>query len=248
MHGATYFRHGIADRKTSSALYLKEKVYDKTIGRWTIGCADAIAAVSAFDMQQCRETSDVSPDRLHLIPNAVDVEKFHPPAEDGDRPPTVTFLGRLEQWKGANSFIQIARKVLQDVPETLFQMPGDGRLRTKLMADARDLNRNIRFLGEVNHERIPELLRQSSVLLLPSFIEGLPTSCLEALASGTAVVATDTGGPSGVIHDGLTGFLFPRGGLAAFADPVLRPLRGPVLPRRFGHDGRCPLAHQTSLT
>src|SRR3989440_4430610 len=100
MHGATYFRHGIADRKTSSALFLKEKLYDTTIGRWTIGCADAIAAVSAFDMQQCRETFDVSPDRLHLIPNAVDVEKFHPPAEDGDRPPTVTFLGRLEQWKG----------------------------------------------------------------------------------------------------------------------------------------------------
>src|SRR6058998_3761144 len=178
MHGATYFRHGIADRKTSSALYLKEKVYDKTIGRWTIGCADAIAAVSAFDMQQCRETFDVNPDRLHLIPNAVDVEKFHPPAEDGDRPPTVTFLGRLEQWKGANSFIQIARKVLQEVPETLFQMAGDGPLRNKLMADARDLNRNIRFLGEVNHERIPELLRQSSVLLLPSFIEAFPLPVL----------------------------------------------------------------------
>src|SRR6266705_2142153 len=59
---------------------LKEKLYDKTIGRWTIGCADAIAAVSTFDMHQCRETFDVSPDRLHLIPNAVDVEKFHPPA------------------------------------------------------------------------------------------------------------------------------------------------------------------------
>src|SRR3989475_3270711 len=141
MHGATYQGHGIADRRTSAALFLKERVYDKTIGRWTIGCADAIAAVSAFDMQQCRETFDVSPDRLHLIPNAVDVEKFHPPAEDGDRPPTVTFLGRLEQWKGANSFIQIARKVLQEVPETLFQMAGDGPLRNKLIADARDLNR-----------------------------------------------------------------------------------------------------------
>src|SRR3989442_3983435 len=235
MHGATYFRHGIADRKTSSALYLKEKVYDKTIGRWTIGCADAIAAVSAFDMQQCRETFDVNPDRLHLTPSAVDVEKFPPPAEDGDRPPTVTFLGRLEQWKGANSFIQIARKVLQEVPETLFQMAGDGPLRNKLMADARDLNRSIRFLGEVNHERIPELLRQSSVLLLPSFIEGLPTSCLEALASGTAVLASVTGGPPQIIPGRETRFLFPRRELDGFADPLVLPLTEPRIALR-----KCP--------
>src|SRR3989475_9115297 len=248
MHGATYQGQGIADRRISGALFLKEKVYDKTLGRWTIGSADAIAAVSAFDMQQCRETFDVSPDRLHLIPNAVDVEKFHPPAEDGDRPPTVTFLGRLEQWKGANSFIQIARKVLQEVPETLFQMAGDGPLRNKLMADARDLNRSIRFLGEVNHERIPELLRQSSVLLLPSFIEGLPTSCLEALASGTAVVASDTGGGSEIIPDGQTGFLWPRGGLGAFPHRVLRLLRDPGIARPMGPNRRALVEHLYSWT
>jgi len=248
MHGATYFRHGIADRKTSSALFLKEKLYDTTIGRWTIGCADAIAAVSAFDMQQCRETFDVNPDRLHLIPNAVDVEKFHPPAEDAERPPMVTFLGRLEQWKGANSFIQIARRVLQQVPEAHFQMAGDGPLRNKLETDARDLNGNIRFLGEVNHARIPELLRQSSVLLLPSFIEGLPTSCLEALASGTAVVASDTGGVSEIIRDGETGFLCPRGDLDGFADRVVHLLRDPELARRMGRNGRALVEHQYSWT
>jgi glycosyltransferase involved in cell wall biosynthesis len=248
MHGATYFRHGIADRKTSSALFLKEKLYDKTIGRWTIGCADAIAAVSAFDMHQCRETFDVSPDRLHLIPNAVDVEKFHPPVEDADRPPTVTFLGRLEQWKGANSFIQIARRVLQEVPEARFQMVGDGPLRKKLMTDARDLNGNVRFLGEVDHDRIPELLRQSSVLLLPSFIEGLPTCCLEALASGTAVVASDTGGVSEIIQEGQTGFLCPRGDLDAFADRVVLLLRNPDLARRLGRNGRALVEHLYSWT
>ena len=248
MHGATYRRHGIADRRTSAALFLKEKVYDKTLGKWTIGCADAIAAVSAFVMQQCRETFDVSPDRLHLIPNAVDVEKFHPPAQDGDRPPTVTFLGRLEQWKGANSFIQIARTVLHEVPEARFQMVGDGPLRSKLMTDARDLNGNIRFLGEIGHDRIPELLRHSSVLLLPSFIEGLPTSCLEALASGTPVVASDTGGTSEIIQDGQTGFLCPRGNLDDFADRVVRLLQDPELASRLGRNGRALVEHLYSWT
>jgi glycosyltransferase involved in cell wall biosynthesis len=248
MHGATYFRHGIADRKTSSALFLKEKLYDKTIGRWTIGCADAIAAVSAFDMQQCRQTFDVSPDRLHLIPNAVDVEKFQPTAEEGDRPPIVTFIGRLEQWKGANSFIKIARKVRQEVPKAIFQMAGDGPLRDKLLADSRDLNGNIRFLGAIDHARIPELLRHSSVLLLPSFIEGLPTVCLEALATGIPVVASDTGGMSEIIREGETGYLCPSGDLDRFAERVIRLLRDPELRTRFGQNGRALVEDQYSWT
>ncbi len=248
MHGATYQGQGIADRRISGALFLKEKVYDRTLGRWTIGSADAIAAVSAFDMQQCRETFDVSPDRLHLIPNAVDVEEFHPPAEDGERPPVVSFVGRLEQWKGVNAFVQIARKVRHEVPEAIFQMVGDGPLRSKLIADSRDLDGNIRFLGEVGHDRIPDLLRHSSVLLLPSFIEGLPTSCLEALAAGTAVVASDTGGTSEIIHDGLTGFLCPRGNLDSFADRVVRLLKDPELRSRLGRNGRALVERQYSWT
>jgi len=86
------------------------------------------------------------------------------------------------------------------------------------------------------------------VLLLPSFIEGLPTSCLEALASGTAVVASDTGGTSEIIQDGQTGFLCPRGDLDAFADRVVLLLRDPELARRMGRNGRALVEHLYSWT
>lgn len=239
MHGATYQGHGIVDRKTSIALYLKEKVYDKTIGRWTIGCADAIAAVSAFDMQQCREAFDVSLDRLHLIPNAVDVEKFYPAADDGKEGPlTVTFIGRLEEWKGAHSFIEIARRVHAEVPEAMFRVAGDGALLPQLVADSRDLHDSITFLGEVSHGKVAELLRETAVLVLPSFIEGLPTVCLEALASGIPVVASDTGGTSEIIREGETGYLCPSADLDRFADRVVRLLRDPELRTRLGRKGR----------
>lgn len=248
MHGATYQGHGIADRKTSAALFLKEKVYDKTIGRWTIGCADAIAAVSSFDMQQCREAFDVSSDKLHLIPNAVDTEKFRPPHGQRDGPTTVTFVGRLEQWKGAHSFIEIARRVHQQVPEAVFQLAGEGPLKERLVAESRDLNGNIRFLGEISHDRIAELLRETSVLVLPSFIEGLPTVCLEALACGIPVVASDTGGTSEVIREGQTGYLCPSSDLDAFADRVVRLLRDPELRARLGRNGRALVECQYSWT
>ena len=248
MHGATYQGHGIADRKTAAALFLKEKVYDKTLGKWTIGCADAIAAVSAFDMQQCRQAFDVSSDKLHLIPNAVDVEKFHPTDEGSDDLVTVTFVGRLEEWKGANSFVQIARRVHEEVPEARFQIAGDGPLKGRLIIDSRDLKEKIRFLGEISHGRIADLLRETSVLVLPSFIEGLPTVCLEALASGIPVVASDTGGTSEIIREGETGYLCPSADLDRFADRVIRLLRDPELRARFGRNGRALVERQYSWT
>jgi glycosyltransferase involved in cell wall biosynthesis len=248
MHGATYQGHGIMDRRTSTALLLKEKVYDKTIGRWTIGCADAIAAVSAFDMQQCREAFDVSLDKLHLIPNAVDVEKFSPVADSPERPPMVTFIGRLEEWKGVHSFIEIARRVHAEVPETMFRVAGAGPLLPRLMADSADLREHITFLGEVSHGKIADLLKETSVLVLPSFIEGLPTVCLEALASGIPVVASDTGGTSEIIREGETGYLCPTADLDRFADRVIRLLRDPELRTRLGRDGRALVEHQYSWT
>ena len=248
MHGATYQGGGIMDRRISSALFLKEKVYDKTIGRWTIGCADAIAAVSAFDMQQCREAFDVSLDKLHLIPNAVDVGKFRPAANGNEAPLTVTFVGRLEEWKGPHSFVQIARRVRAEVPEATFKVAGAGPLQPQLMADSRDLDGHISFLGEVGHSRIPDLMRETSVLVLPSFIEGLSTVCLEALACGIPVVASDTGGTSEIIRDGETGYLCPTGDLDRFAGYVVRLLRDPELRDRLGRNGRALVEHEYSWT
>jgi glycosyltransferase involved in cell wall biosynthesis len=248
MHGATYQGRGIVDRRVSTALFLKEKVYDKTIGRWTIGCADAIAAVSAFDMQQCREAFDVSLDKLHLIPNAVDVEEFHPAGDGNESPLTVTFIGRLEEWKGAQSFVEIARRVHGEVPEAMFRVAGAGPLLPRLMADSKDLHDRITFLGEVNHGKIAELLRETSVLVLPSFIEGLPTVCLEALASGIPVVASDTGGTSEIIREDETGYLCPSSDLDRFADRVVRLLRNPELRARLGRNGRALVEHQYSWT
>jgi glycosyltransferase involved in cell wall biosynthesis len=248
MHGATYQGRGIVDRRIASALFLKEKVYDKTIGRWTIGCADAIAAVSAFDMAQCREAFDVSRDKLHLIPNAVDVEAFHPMTDAEHGPLTVTFVGRLEEWKGPHSFVEIARRVHAEVPEAIFKVAGAGPLREGLMAESRDLGGCVTFLGEVNHDRIADLLRETSVLVLPSFIEGLPTVCLEALASGIPVVASDTGGTSEIIREGETGYLRPSADLDGFADCVVRLLRDPALRTRLGRNGRALVEGQYSWT
>lgn len=238
IHGATYSRPAEMDRKTSSALYLKEKIYDRTLGRWTIESADAIAAVSRFDLQQCREVFDVDEDKLHLLPNAVDPQVFSPCVGDGPDPPVVTYIGRLEQWKGAGSFLEIARLVGRELPKVVFQIVGTGSMFEEMQAKAARLDANVRFLGEVDHNLIPDVLRASSVLVLPSFIEGLPTVCLEALSCAVPVVAADTGGTSEVVIEGKTGFLRPAHDLEAFADRILALLKDEGMRRRMGAAGR----------
>lgn len=246
IHGATYARPESMDCRTSTALLLKQKLYDPTLGRWTIESADAIAAVSEFDLQQCREVFDIEEERLHLLPNAVDPNLFHPTVEEAPDPPVVTYIGRLEPWKGALSFLEIARLVRREVPEAIIQVVGTGSNLEEMKAACADLNGNLRFLGERPHEDIPALLRSSSVLVLPSFIEGLPTVCLEALASGVPVVASDTGGTSEVIIDGQTGFLRPANDLSGFADRVIEILRDPALRNLLGRKGRALVERQHS--
>ncbi len=238
IHGAMYTRPSEMDRKTSVELYVKEKIYDRTLGRWTIDSADAIAAVSRFDLRQCREVFDVDEEKLHLLPNAVDPQEFSPGSDEEPDPPVVTYIGRLEPWKGAGSFLEIARRVRRELPGTVFQIVGDGSMMGEMRASAGDLDGSVRFLGEVDHSRIADVLRSSSVLVLPSFIEGLPTVCLEALACGVPVVASETGGTSEVVIHGKTGFLCPAERPAEFADRVLTILRDPSLRRSMGRAGR----------
>jgi glycosyltransferase involved in cell wall biosynthesis len=237
IHGATYIRQPELDKRTRAKLWIKEKFYDPTIGKWTVRSADAIAAVSKFDMQKCQEVFDIDSDRMHLIPNAVDTKIFHPPVT-----PTgghvVTYIGRLEAWKGAFSLLEIARRVRKDVPDVQFNFVGDGSVRGKLMRTSEDLRDTVRFLGDVDHQTVASILRSTSVLILPSFIEGLPTVCLEALASGVPVVASNIGGTSEVVIEGETGYLRPPHDLESMSDCVVKLLRDDNLRNRMGQAGR----------
>ena len=93
------------------------------------------------------------------------------------------------------------------------------------MRTAEDLRDNVRFLGDVDHETVASLLRSTSVLILPSFVEGLPTVCLEALASGVPVVASSVGGTSEVVIEGKTGYLRPPDDLESMSECVVKLLR-----------------------
>ncbi len=138
----------------------------------------------------------VSPKRVRVIPNGVDVITYAPDGSDFKQSIgaslLVSYMGRVDPEKNVRDLVEAFHEL--DLPDDhKLVVVGNGmdlaRLRRKY-----DHSRRILFRGYVSDlsERI-RILRAADIFVLPSSIEGLSLAMLEAMASGTAVIATDVG-------------------------------------------------------
>jgi glycosyltransferase involved in cell wall biosynthesis len=87
-------------------------------------------------------------------------------------------------------------------------------------------------------QRVPELMRAFDIFALTSRIEGVPTTVMEAMATGLPVVTTDVGAVREVVAEGITGFVVRPADPQAIADAILRLIRDPSLRKSLGESGR----------
>ncbi len=136
------------------------------------------------------------PDRvLTVIPNGVEVEKYRPGQSDfkqrlrADR--LFVYMGRLDSEKNVDSLLE-AFMAIRPPPGVHLAVVGGGTERRQLQRLYRDPR--IHFLGHVAEEEVRiGILRSADAFFLPSSVEGLSLSMLEAMACGVATVATDVG-------------------------------------------------------
>lgn len=138
----------------------------------------------------------VSPERVRVIPNGVDVVTYSPGLsnfkETLGASLLVTYMGRLDPEKNVSDLVAAFDEL--DVPEDhKLVIVGNGmdlaRLRRKFESNSRIVFKG--YVGDLS-ERV-HILRAADIFVLPSSIEGLSLAMLEAMAAGTAVVATDVG-------------------------------------------------------
>jgi len=215
-----------------------KSVYDRTIGKWTLSTADAIASVSKKDIEVAKKLFGIDGNLFHWVPNAVDVRIFKKDSVYPSDDLYVLFVGRLDHKKGIDVLLDVAKIVIRERNDVVFIIIGEGSLKEKIEVAARSLHGSLRVLGQIPSKTLPEWLSRAAILILPSYTEGLPTVCLEALATETPVVASNVGGTSEVIIDGKTGYLFPPGNVQLCAEKVLRLLADEALRRRMGRYGR----------
>ncbi|MBI3586926.1 MAG: glycosyltransferase family 4 protein [Ignavibacteriales bacterium] len=138
-------------------------------------------------------------------------------------------IGRLHIQKGHKFFLVAAKQILEEYPNTLFYIVGEGILRQELEAQSRTLGiaENVKFLGA--RTDIPQQLARMDVFVLPSLWEGLPLVLLEAMAARKPIVATAVNGVLEILEDRKEGMLVPPKDPESLAKAVLLLRRDPAL-------------------
>jgi D-inositol-3-phosphate glycosyltransferase len=152
--------------------------------------------------------------------------------------PLLLFVGRLEPLKGVDILLRAAAIADVDEPVRVLVAGGDERLgeeRARLEALTVDLGMNdrVRFDSAVAHEALPDYYRAADLCVVPSYYESFGLVAVEALASGTPVVATRVGGLQYTVKDGQTGYLVPWRCPEPFAERIETLLANGDLRRRF---------------
>jgi starch synthase len=220
--------------------------------------AAAVIAVSAASREDILATYPaLDPDRVHVVHNGIDTELYRPVPEtdvlerlgvDLERP-IVTFVGRVTRQKGVPHLLRAALQFDPDAQLLVLAGAADTPdLAAEVdeaiaaLAASRD---GVHFV----HEQLPrtdvrQVLTHSTVFVCPSIYEPLGIVNLEAMACGTAVVASDVGGIPEVVADGETGLLVhydpadPAAFEAGLAEAVNRIVGDPALATSMGAAGR----------
>ena len=219
--------------------------------------ADRVIAATQAEVAQIQWLYQVSSEQVVVIPPGVDTGHFYPIARDEAKEyigiplekRMVLFVGRIESLKGIDTLLH-AMVGLKD--QGLFAQDtgclaiigGEADVSTEElssemarlthMSEELGLGDIVRFLGQRDQDKLPYYYSAAEVVVVPSHYESFGLVALEAMACGSPVVASETGGLAFLIQDGETGFHVPAGDVDALESRLETILTDEVLRSRLG--------------
>ena len=206
----SFTMHGISETDYPAGLLLGRK----------IGAADFVACVSYFGRAQAMRL--VQPDQWHklnIVRCGLPLDEL--PARTKTGPVTrIICVGRLSAEKGHAGLLEAFARLAGEFNAVTLHFVGDGPERAALEAHAGNLGitNKVVFAGRLGEKDTLEQIAQSDILVLPSFMEGLPIVLMEALGVGTPVIASRVAGIPELVEDGRTGLLFTPSDWKALTD------------------------------
>jgi glycosyltransferase involved in cell wall biosynthesis len=232
-----------------------EPWYDDPLRWWAARHTDTVVAVSEPLRDHLVRKLRLSPSRVLVLANGIDTDRFAPGPRSGglrrrfgipEAAPLIGTVARLDPVKNQPLLIAAFRLVLTKRPDAQLVFVGDGPMRAELEAGASSagIAHAVHFAGICPD--VAPVYRDLDVFALPSLSEGTSISILEALASGTPVVAAAVGGNVDLLA-GNCGMLVPSGDEQTLAIAILRVLDDPAFSASLASAGRSRVVSNHSL-
>jgi glycosyltransferase involved in cell wall biosynthesis len=204
-------RYGVPFVVTEHAPWTEQWFARPTVRREALAAARAASSLLAVS-SSVRETMasfGVAGERVRVVPIGVDGETFRLGRPEDRRRDQVLYVGWLNYTKGIDVLLRAmtllngrpdpARLVL--VGEAIYRNTRLQEEELRRLAGTLDLGTRVTFVGRKLHQEVARLMAESAVVVLPSRAESFGATLVEALASGTPVVATACGGPEDIVTD-----------------------------------------------
>lgn len=199
-------------------------------------------------LTQLRDEENVPPEKLGLIYNGLDFERFDAPLDRagirrklGIAPKTriITIVANLIPYKGHVDLLRALAEAQESLPQdwVLLLVGRDDGIGGALRKEAAELGLadRVSFMGA--RDDVADILRISDIGVLCSHEEGFSNAILESMAAGLPMVVTDVGGNAEAVEDGVTGIVVPPRTPAQLGRAIRKLLKDPALRKRMGRAG-----------
>jgi glycosyltransferase involved in cell wall biosynthesis len=214
--------------------------------RWWLKGADQVIALSERWAERLRPL--LPGVTIDVVPNPIEVARFADLAAarfarwrsgEPDPAPHALFLGDVIGRKGVFDLIAAWAEVVRRHPAAQLTLAGTGDLEgARAAAKEAGVEANVALKGWVNFPEKRRLLGEATLFVLPSYVEGVPISLLEAMAAGLPSVVTPVGGVLDAITDGEEAFVVAPGDRAALARALLSLVESPARARELAETAR----------
>ena len=239
-----------------SDVYVAERhALARLAARFALGRTDWVTACSD-DLRNRAIALGATADRIETIPYGVDVECFRPDPDAraacrlelgvGKADLVLFTAGRMVRKKGFEYLIEAVSRLIPRWPAVRLVIAGGGDLNDELHARVRDrgIDGHVQFIGVLAQTEVARYLAAADIAVVPSVrdaagnVDGLPNTVMEALASGTPLVATTAGGITSVVKDGHNGLLVAEKDVPALEAALERLLASPEARAALGAAAR----------
>lgn len=229
-----FWEDAAVDHGTSSENGLRYRA-TRALETWALKRADAVTTICE-GLRKDIVARGIPADKVTVIPNAVDIDKFSVGGSADQELKTklglqgsrlIGFIGSFYAYEGLDILLRAVPQLTQELPDLRVLLVGGGPQDAQLRQLAKDLNilDKVVFTGRVPHDQVQKYYDLLDVLVYPRLSMRLtdlvtPLKPLEAMAQGRILAASDVGGHLELIADGKTGVLFKADDPASLADKV----------------------------